>query len=85
MELPERIIRRIFIVAAERIGSLNRLAAQLDVSPEHIYRFIDGSASPIDSVLLGAVDLAIEDLSTISAEFPSWQQIVLKPRLSARQ
>jgi hypothetical protein len=85
MELTASIVRRIFIAAAERVGSLNRLATRLDISQEHIRHFLDGSASPIDSVLLGAVDIAIPDLETLDRGFPSWREVLLQPRAAARQ
>jgi hypothetical protein len=85
MELTTSIVRRIFITAAERVGSLNRLATQLDISQEHIRHFLDGSASPIDSVLLGAVDIAITDLEALDREFPTWREVLLQPRVAARR
>jgi hypothetical protein len=36
MDLTASIVHRIFLTAAERVGSLNRLAAQLDITPEHL-------------------------------------------------
>jgi len=62
-----------------------RLAAELDISQEHLRHFIDGSASPIDSVLLGAVDIAIADLEALNRDFPSWRELVLQPRFATRQ
>lgn len=63
------ILRRIFVRAGERLGSVEGLAAHLGVSEKQIRAFLVGAAMPSDAVLLRAVEIVLDDLPAIQAEF----------------
>jgi len=73
------IIRRIFRAALDKKGSAARLAHHLGVSFPQLGSYLRGEAMPSDLVLLRAVDLILDDLPRIRAEFSSevWTSLAL--------
>ena len=63
------IVRRIFVAACYRFGSAASFADFLGISQSELSQLLEGSVMPSDAVLLRAVDLIIEDLPMMRAEF----------------
>ena len=58
MEERNANVRRLFVQAAQKIGSRARLAEALGISYEEVGRYMAGEASPPDEVLARAAALA---------------------------
>lgn len=71
------ILRRILVTAGRRAGSVEGLAAHLGVSEKQIRAFLVGAATPSDAVLLKAVEIILDDLPAIRAEFSekAWRSL----------
>ena len=59
------MVRRIFVRAAERVGSAAELGRRLGLSYVELRPYLYGQAMPPEPVLLRAVDLIIDDLKTL--------------------
>jgi len=73
------IIRRIFRAALYKKGSAARLAHHLGLSFPQLGTYLRGEAMPSELVLLHAVELVLDDLPHIRAEFSSevWNSLAL--------
>jgi len=63
------VIRRLFVRAAMKIGSASELAHQLSIPYSEVRLYLDGEAAPPEEVLLRVVEVILEELPTIRAEF----------------
>jgi hypothetical protein len=59
------IVQRIFVRAAERLGSAAALAHHLGLAYQELRHYLYGQAVPPEQVLLRTVDLVIEDLKAL--------------------
>jgi hypothetical protein len=69
VEESQAIIERLFTRAAEKIGSVSRLARQLEAPYSEVRSYVHGEAMPPEEILLRAVDLIIDELPAIRAGF----------------
>jgi hypothetical protein len=71
------VVQRIFVRAAERLGSAARLSDALDITHSDLRVYLAGEAMPPEAVLLRAVDIIIEEMSSIRAQFRPevWQSL----------
>lgn len=74
-----RVVRRLFLRAAERLGSASALARSLGLTYPHIRSYLNGEAIPPDDLLLRTVALVIDDLEILKAEFSAqaWSSLSL--------
>jgi hypothetical protein len=79
------IVRRIFVRAAEQVGSAAHLSERLSITYAELRTYLFGEAVPPEAVLLEAVQLIIEQLPYLRGEFSkeAWQSLRL-PRDAAR-
>jgi hypothetical protein len=79
VEEERAIIRRIYAVAAAKIGSAAHLAEHLNVSYADLRAYLAGEAAPSDEVLLRTVDLLLEELPALRREFSpgAWRALSL--------
>lgn len=78
------ILRRIFVRAGERLGSPEALAAHLGVTDKELRAILVGAARPSEGVILRAVELIIDELPAIRADFSdkAWRTL---PRQARRR
>ena len=81
MDDTERVVHRLFVKAAERVGSVARLADLLGVSPSEIRAYVSGDAAPSDAILLRTVELILDELPAIRSQVSpqAWQALSLPP------
>jgi hypothetical protein len=77
----QAIVQRIFSRAAEKIGSTSALALRLRISYTELGTYLSGEAMPPEAVLLGAVELLIEEIPVLRREFSeaAWTSLPLPP------
>jgi hypothetical protein len=86
MDETTAIVRRIFLRAAQRIGSVAALSRELGTSYSEIKAYVAGEAVPPESVLLRAVEICIDDLRELRSGFSerAWQSLSLPDAGSRR-
>jgi hypothetical protein len=74
-----RIVRRLFLRAAERFGSASALARSVGLTYRDIRSYLNGDAIPSEDVLLRTVTLVVDDLDVLKAEFSAhaWSSLSL--------
>jgi hypothetical protein len=74
-----RVVRRLFLRAAERVGSASALARSLGLTYPDIRSYLNGEAIPAEDVLLRTVSLVIDDLELLKGEFSAqaWSSLSL--------
>jgi len=74
-----KLILRLFSRAAARVGSVAHLALRLHISQADAGMYLQGKAIPPEEVLLGAVDIILDELPNIRREFPPevWRSLSL--------
>lgn len=79
MDDEHRLVSRLFSRAAVRVGSVGLLALRIKASPKEVLRYMQGEAIPPEDVLLRAVDIILDELSTFRGEFAPqvWQSLSL--------
>jgi hypothetical protein len=80
----QAIVERLFTRAAEKVGSVSRLARELNVPYSEVRSYVHGEAMPPEEILLRAVDFIIEELPAIRAGFSreAWQSLGLPVQAS---
>ena len=61
------MVQRIFVRAAERMGSAKALAGHLGLSYAELRRYLYAQAVPPEHILLRTVDLVIDDLKVLKS------------------
>ena len=61
------IAQRIFVRAAERLGSATALAGHLGLTYAELRHYLYGHAVPPEDILLRTVDLVLEDLKVLKS------------------
>ena len=81
MDESQAIVQRIFTRAMEKVGSASALALRLKISYTELGTYVSGEAMPPEAVLLGAVEMLIEELPTLRREFTeaAWRSLPLPP------
>ena len=79
MDETSEIVRRIFLRAVQRVGSVAALGRELGASYAEIKAYVAGDAVPPHPVLLGAVEILIDDLPDLRSGFSeqAWQALSL--------
>ena len=70
MDGEHRLVSRLFSRAAVRVGNVGLLALRIKASPKEVVRYMQGEAIPPEDVLLRAVEIILDELSTFRHDFP---------------
>ena len=75
----QSIVRRIFMCAAERLGSTSILARDAGITFSELRTYLSGEAMPPEEVLLKVVEIIIDQIPVIRTEFPieDWRSLRL--------
>jgi hypothetical protein len=73
------MVRRIFVRAAERLGSAAELGRHLGLSYAELRPYLYGQAMPPETILLRAVDIVIDELKVLktSCSESTWRSLSL--------
>lgn len=73
------VIKRLFLRAAQRLGSAAALARHLGIPYSEVQEYIQGESMPPEAVLLATVQIILDEISRIRAEFPAevWRSFPL--------
>ena len=73
------IVQRIFVRAAERVGSAMALGRHLGLNSAELRLYLHGEAIPPQLTLLRTVDLIIDDIKALrgSSSESAWQSLFL--------
>ncbi len=73
------VIRRLFIRAAQKLGSANALCEVCGIAYPDCHSYLSGEAVPSEEVLPRAVDVVLDELPAIRSEFPQevWRSLSL--------
>jgi hypothetical protein len=79
MDDEQRLILRLFSRAAARAGSAQHLALRIKASPNEVLMYMQGKKVPPEEVLLRAVDIILDELPGIRADFSTevWRSLSL--------
>ena len=79
MDETSEIVRRIFLRAAQRVGSVAALGRELGASYSEIKAYVAGDTVPTNAILLRAVEILIDDLPELRSGFSeqAWQALSL--------
>lgn len=79
MEETNVIVQRLFVLAAQRVGSASALGRYLGLTYAELSPYLAGEAIPPEGVLLRTVDLVIDDLKTVRGAFSeqAWRSLSL--------
>jgi hypothetical protein len=75
----QAIVRRIFMCAAQRLGSTSAVARDVGIGFGELRTYISGEAMPPEQVLLKVVEIIIDQIPAIRTEFPpeDWRSLRL--------
>jgi hypothetical protein len=75
-------VQRLFVLAAQRVGSASALGQHLGLTDSELRPYLAGEAIPPEEVLLRTADLAIEDLKMVKSGFSeqAWRSLWLPTR-----
>lgn len=79
MEETNVIVQRLFVLAAQRVGSAAALGRHLGLTYSELVPYLAGEAVPAEEVLLRTLDLVIDDLKTVKGTFSeqAWRSLSL--------
>ena len=79
MEEPNVIVQRLFVLAAQRVGSAAALGRHLGLTYSELSPYLTGETIPPEDVLLRTVDLVTEDLKMVKGAFSeqAWRSLSL--------
>lgn len=73
------VVRRLFVRAADKVGSAVALCEACGITYADFRSYVNGQAAPSEEVLLRAVGVILDELPTIRAEFAAevWRSLSL--------
>jgi hypothetical protein len=69
VEASNAFVQRLFVLAAQRVGSALALGQHLGLTYSELRPYLTGEAMPPEEVFLRTVDLVIEDLKVVKSGF----------------
>jgi hypothetical protein len=75
----QAIVKRIFMCAAQRLGSTSAVAREVGITFSELRTYISGDAMPPEEVLLKVVNIIIDQIPVIRPEFSGedWRSLRL--------